>query len=94
MRAYRGVDGVCELTPDGPSWTRSRKVANFFAKRYADGTTYSIWVEKDDPGILAWITGREEVEIILDFDAPGTKLDRAKIKTEVDSTLDNHSKRV
>src|SRR4029077_11959677 len=88
MRLYRGVDGVCELTSDGPSWTRSRKVADFFAVRHAKGKTYSVTVQKGDPAILAWITGRDEAEIILDFDAPGSKLHRGKIKLVQDFSLD------
>lgn len=67
LELYRGVDGVCELTSDGPSWTLDRKVADFFAKRYAMGKTYGIKVKKNDPGVLAYITDRSEAEIILDF---------------------------
>jgi hypothetical protein len=84
---YRGVDGVCELTPDGPSWTLSRLVADRFAKRYAKGKTYRFIVNKDNPAILAFITGRGEAEIILDFE----QLDSDKIKCVKDfSNEENH----
>jgi hypothetical protein len=67
LTLYRGVDGVCELSPDGPSWTLDRKVADFFAKRYAQGKTYTIRVKKNDSAVLAYITDRSEAEVILDF---------------------------
>jgi hypothetical protein len=76
LTLYRGVDGVCELTSDGPSWTLNRRVADFFAKRYAKGKTYRIILHKDNPGILAYITGRDEAEFILDFE----QLNSDKIK--------------
>lgn len=65
LTLYRGVDGVCELTPDGPSWTTSYKTACFFGGRYAVGTVYKIVVPKSEA--LAWLVGRGEAEIILDF---------------------------
>lgn len=83
LTLYRGVDGVCELTPDGPSWTTERNVADFFAKRYAKGVTYRIEVERKSPAVLAWISGRGETEIILDFSNPCV-LDSGSIEVEAD----------
>jgi hypothetical protein len=68
LTLYRGVDGVCELTEDGPSWTLDRKVADFFGNRYAEGDVYKIVIPKR--ASLAFFTGRAEAEIILDFDHP------------------------
>lgn len=83
LTLYRGVDGVCELTPDGPSWTTDCKVADFFAVRYDKGVTYTIQVPKTSPAVLAWISGRDEKEIILDFDDP-IVLDSGKIEIHHD----------
>lgn len=68
LTLYRGVDGVCELTPNGPSWTLDRKVAEFFAKRYAIGALYRIQASKVEA--LAYFTGRSEAEVILDLTDP------------------------
>ena len=66
MKLYRGVDGELELTPTGPSWTLSEATARFFAYRGgANGTVYHVTVDKSTA--LAYFTGREEAEIILDF---------------------------
>jgi hypothetical protein len=67
LTLYRGVDGVCELTPDGPSWTTDCKVADFFAVRYDKGVTYKIQVPKASPAVLAWISGRNEKKSSLTF---------------------------
>lgn len=67
ITVYRGVDGELELTADGPSWTTDLKVAKFFAYRYgAEGCVYRYTLKK--PEALAYITSRDESEIILDFD--------------------------
>lgn len=64
---YRGVDGHLEITKDGPSWTLDRKVAEFFAYRWgAKGKVYTYTADPSEA--LAYITAREEAEIILDFD--------------------------
>jgi hypothetical protein len=65
---YRGVDGELELTADGPSWTLSLKTAQFFAYRGIGKhrTVYRYTATKDEA--LAYITGRDEAEILLDFD--------------------------
>jgi len=65
---YRGVDGELELTADGPSWTLNVKTARFFAYRGTGKhrTVYRYTATKDEA--LAYITGRDEAEILLDFD--------------------------
>src|SRR5262245_3869976 len=63
---YRGVDGDFELTADGPSWTMNIETAKVFAYRYgAKGAVYRYVARKDEA--LAYLTGRDEAEIILDF---------------------------
>lgn len=70
ITVYRGVDGDFERTATGPSWTLDLRVAKFFAYRFnQDGGVYSYTCDKDEA--LAFITGRDEAEIILDFDAGG-----------------------
>jgi hypothetical protein len=66
LTLYRGVDFVFELTPEGPSWTRSRETAKFFAVRMAKGHLYTATVNKSDA--LAYFSGRGESEIILDWE--------------------------
>jgi hypothetical protein len=68
LTLYRGVDYVCELTHDGPSWTLDRNTAIFFGKRYADGDVFKVRIPKE--AALAYFIGRDEAEIILDFDNP------------------------
>lgn len=75
---YRGVDGELELTADGPSWTLNLKTARFFAYRYgAEGTVYRYTAKKSEA--LAFIAGRGEEEILLDFDGDS---DADRIETE------------
>jgi hypothetical protein len=63
---YRGVDGEFELTRDGPSWTLDFDTAKFFATRYgAEGTVWKYEAMKSEA--LAYFKGRNEAEIILDF---------------------------
>ena len=85
LTLYRGVDFVFELTSDGPSWTLSRDTAKFFAVRMSKGHIYEAKVNKSDA--LAYFTGRNEAEIILDWD----KLDRDLIELDEDfsESLDN-----
>lgn len=67
FKLYRGVDGTFELTADGPSWTLDLEIARFFGFRFgAAGTVYGYDASKSEA--LAYITGREEAEIILDWD--------------------------
>jgi len=67
FKLYRGVDYDLELTADGPSWTFSRKTAEFFAYRYgAKGDVFSYRATPAEA--LAYFTGRDEAEIILDFE--------------------------
>ena len=66
MVLYRGVDYSFELTMDGPSWTRSKKTAEFFAYRFGKQGDVFKYVAKPDEA-LAWMSGRGETEVILDF---------------------------
>lgn len=64
---YRGVDYEYELTADGPSWTRSLKVAEFFADRSpGEGDVFQYRARPSEA--LAYFGGRDESEIILDFE--------------------------
>jgi hypothetical protein len=81
ITVYRGVDGELELTADGPSWTTSLATAKFFAYRYgAEGCVYRYTLTKDEA--LAYIIGREEDEIILDFDVFDGRSDHMNIEVE------------
>jgi hypothetical protein len=72
ITVYRGVDGILELTATGPSWTTELKTARIFAYRYgAKGAVYKYTLDKSEA--LAYIVGRDESEIILDF--PGRRSD-------------------
>lgn len=67
---WRGVDYDFELTSDGPSWTTSRKVAEFFAYRFgAEGDVFKYRATPEEA--LAFFSGRDEAEVILDFNWPG-----------------------
>lgn len=66
---YRGVDWHWELTETGPSWTLDYGIARHFAYRLGgderEGAVFSYPCRKDE--ILAYLTGRGEEEVILDF---------------------------
>jgi hypothetical protein len=69
---FRGVDGEYEQTPTGMAWTLDRKVAVFFARRHdAKGQVYRYTAHKDE--ILAYITARDEAEVIIDFHSDPVK---------------------
>lgn len=75
LELWRGVDGKFEMTKDGPAWSTNRKVAEFFARRYEGGQDlYRIVIQKEEA--TAWITGRDESEVILDF----TQIDEGRIE--------------
>jgi hypothetical protein len=77
---YRGVDGEFEITPSGPSWTTQLHTARIFAYRFgAHGIVYRYRAKKSEA--LAWFTGRDEAEIILDF---GNESDLERIEVEED----------
>lgn len=80
VELWRGVDGVCELSMRGVSWTTDRRVAEFFATRYAPGNLYRTW--HAGPGqALAWLVGRGESELVVD---PVTLGDIERVSGELD----------
>jgi len=91
LTLWRGVDGVCELTPSGPSWTLEKSVAVFFAVRYENGWLYKIEIPKE--AAKAYITGRGEAEIILDFDDPEWESYRNRIEAVKDFSVKRGKRR-
>ncbi|WP_460271129.1 HD domain-containing protein [Bacillus sp. NEAU-Y102] len=64
VTVYRGQSDKSTNHEDAISWTASKEVAEFFAKRHGfDGEVYVGKVHKDD--ILAYYTGRGEEEVLI-----------------------------
>lgn len=63
VRLYRGG-----ANPNGMAWSSSREVAEFFAAREArGGGERVVWEARcDAEGALAYLTGRQEYEIVCD----------------------------
>ena len=66
FKLYRGVDYDYELTEDGPSWTFSRKTAEFSPTASTSRATFSVTGQHRTRCLPT--TDRGEAEIILDFE--------------------------